>query len=153
MEMATHLVIVEDGIGHAVFSGHSVSPQLLHEKHLIGQRRHDAYNTKTRLNALNKKPAEKMWALRRNRTVYRLLHVWLFWSSQSGASQSRRRSHRQARWSPGKPSNTNWTHNRRSTDYTSTNVDISAKEDIHGPWSKTNFQETKLCHWLKLHVW
>lgn len=39
----THLVVVEDGVGHGVFSWYSVGPQLLHKENLIGERRHCTY--------------------------------------------------------------------------------------------------------------
>lgn len=50
----THLVVVEDGVGHGVFSWHSVCPQLLHEEHLIRQWRHNTYtHTHTQLGKIN----------------------------------------------------------------------------------------------------
>lgn len=42
-DVQTHLVVVEDGVGHGVFSWYSVGPQLLHKENLIGERRHCTY--------------------------------------------------------------------------------------------------------------
>lgn len=37
-----HLVIVEDGVGHGVLPWDCGGPQLLHEEHLVGERRHNS---------------------------------------------------------------------------------------------------------------
>ncbi len=40
------LVEVEDGVGVAVLSRHCISPQLLHEEHLVGKLRRHTCNTR-----------------------------------------------------------------------------------------------------------